>query len=220
MEFILIPAGTFQMGSNYGDDDEKPIHEVTISQSFYMGKFEVTQKQWKAVMGNNPSKVKGDELPVEQVSWNDVQEFIKKLNQKEGWNRYRLPTEAEWEYAARAESNKKWHFGDDERQLGEYAWYSANSNSQTHPVGKKKPNLFGLYDIHGNVWEWVQDLYGNDYYDNSPKTDPTGSSSGSFRVIRSGGWNGDAGYARSANRNYIIPRSRSGNIGFRLVRLQ
>ena len=220
MEFVLIPSGTFKMGSSNGESDEKPIHSVTISEAFYMGKYEVTQKEWKAVMGDNPSRFKGDKLPVEQVSWNDIQEFIKKLNQKEGGTKYRLPTEAEWEYAARAGSNSKWSFGDNESQLGDYAWYGSNSNSQTHPVGQKKPNKYGLYDVHGNVWEWVQDWYDSNYYSSSPKTDSKGPSSGSYRVIRGGGWDSYAEITRSANRGYDNPEGGSYNIGFRLVRLQ
>lgn len=219
MEMVLIPSGTFQMGSNESDD-EKPIHSVTISQSFYMGKYEVTQKEWSAIMGTDPSFFKGDNLPVEQVSWNDIQEFIKKLNQKEGGEKYRLPTEAEWEYAAKAGTNTKWHFGDNESQLGDYAWYSSNSNTKTHEVGQKKPNLFGLYDMHGNVWEWVQDWYGSNYYQSSPKTDPKGPSSGSRRVIRGGSWLYFAESARSASRNFGSPEYRYNNIGFRLLRPQ
>ena len=220
MEFVLIPSGTFKMGSSNGESDEKPIHSVTISEAFYMGKYEVTQKEWKAVMGDNPSRFKGDKLPVEQVSWNDIQEFIKKLNQKEGGTKYRLPTEAEWEYAARAGSNSKWSFGDNESQLGNYAWYGSNSNSQTHPVGQKKPNKYGLYDVHGNVWEWVQDWYDSNYYSSSPKTDSKGPSSGSYRVFRGGSWDYSAVSARSAYRYITGPVSRRGIIGFRLVRLQ
>ena len=220
MEFVLIPSGTFKMGSSNGESDEKPIHSVTISEAFYMGKYEVTQKEWKAVMGDNPSRFKGDKLPVEQVSWNDIQEFIKKLNQKEGGTKYRLPTEAEWEYAARAGSNSKWSFGDNESQLGDYAWYGSNSNSQTHPVGQKKPNKYGLYDVHGNVWEWVQDWYDSNYYSSSPKTDSKGPSSGSYRVFRGGSWDYSAVSARSAYRYITGPVSRRGIIGFRLVRLQ
>jgi len=220
MEFVLIPSGTFKMGSSNGESDEKPIHSVTISEAFYMGKYEVTQKEWKAVMGDNPSSFKGDKLPVEQVSWNDIQEFIKKLNQKEGGTKYRLPTEAEWEYAARAGSNSKWSFGDNESQLGDYAWYGSNSNSQTHPVGQKKPNKYGLYDVHGNVWEWVQDWYDSNYYSSSPKTDSKGPSSGSLRVFRGGGWYSDAEYARSAFRRNNNPGDGYHNLGFRLVRLQ
>jgi formylglycine-generating enzyme required for sulfatase activity len=141
MEFILIPAGEFLMGSNDGDNDEKPVHKVTISEPFYLGKYQVTQAQWEALMGNNPSYFKGDSnRPVEKISWNDAQEFIRKLNEKEGSSKYRLPTEAEWEYACRAGTTTAYSLGDDPRQLGEYAWYDENSKGETHPVGQLRPN--------------------------------------------------------------------------------
>ncbi len=165
MEFVLIPAGEFDMGlasSEVGRLDwEGPVHRVKISTAFYIGKYEVTQKQWRDVMGSSPSMFKGDNLPVEQVSWNDVGDFIKKLNEKEGGNKYRLPTEAEWEYAARAGTKTIYSFGDDESMLGDYAWYYENSALKTHDVGQKKSNPWGLYDMHGNVSEWVEDWYGN-----------------------------------------------------------
>ena len=136
MEFVLIPAGSFMMGSEEGESDERPVHQVTISRPFYLGKYEVIQAQWQAIMGNNPSLFQGDpKLPVEQVWWTDVQEFIRKLNAKEGGNQYRLPTEAEWEYAARAGSTTTYSFGGDASRLGEYAWYKDNSGGKTHPVG-------------------------------------------------------------------------------------
>jgi formylglycine-generating enzyme required for sulfatase activity len=164
MEFVLIQAWTFQMGSNNGEPNEKPVHMVRISRPFYLGKYEVTQAQWEAVMGNNPSQFKGDpNSPVENVSWDDVQEFIKRLkrlNTRESGVKYRLPREAEWEYAAQAGTTTAYSFGNDPSQLGEYAWYGENANGETHPVGQKKPNPWGLYDMHGNVWEWVQDWYG------------------------------------------------------------
>ena len=152
------------MGSDKGNDDEKPMHEVRISKPFYLGKYEVTQGQWQAVMGNNPSRFKGDpNRPVEQVAWEDVQAFMRKLNAIEGGTTYRLPTEAEWEYAARAGTTTAYSFGDDPRLLGEYAWYSENAKGKTHPVGQKKSNAWGLHDMHGNVWEWVQDWYSKPY---------------------------------------------------------
>ena len=132
-----------------------------------MGKYPVTQKQWKKVMGNNPSNFKGEDRPVESVSWEDVQEFVKKLNEKEGTDKYRLPSEAEWEYACRAGTQTRYSFGDDESKLNEYAWYDKNSGSETHPVGQKKPNSWDLYDMHGNVWEWVQDRW-HDKYKGAP----------------------------------------------------
>lgn len=219
MEMMFIPSGTFKMGSNESDD-EKPIHEVTITRPFYLGKYEVTQKQWQGVMGTNPSNFKGDNRPVENVSWNDVQEFIKKLNQKEGGNKYRLPTEAEWEYAARAGSTTKWSFGDSEIRLVEYAWYDTNSGGETHPVGQKKPNAWGLYDVHGNVWEWCNDWYNSSYYQNSPRNDPSGPGSGSNRVFRGGSWDYVAPNTRAADRYYADPSRRYGGVGFRLLRLQ
>lgn len=156
MEFILIPAGSFQMG------EESEAHNVKIEKEFYLGKYEVTQKQYQAIMGNNPSYFKGENRPVEKVSWNDAQEFIKKLNEKDGGTKkYRLPTEAEWEYAAKAGSSIKWSFGDDKNELENYAWYNKNSGNETHEVGQKKPNGFGLFDMHGNVWEWTCSDYGN-----------------------------------------------------------
>jgi formylglycine-generating enzyme required for sulfatase activity len=151
---------------------------------------------------------------VEKVSWNDVQEFIKKLNAKEGGDKYRLPTEAEWEYAVRA----KYHFGDNESQLSDYAWYNSNSGNETKPVGQKKPNAFGLYDMHGNVWEWCQDWYGS--YASGNQTDPQGPTSGSIRVIRGGSWINTATDTRAANRGNSNPGLRINYIGFRLLRLQ
>jgi formylglycine-generating enzyme required for sulfatase activity len=225
MEFMLIPAGSFMMGSEKSferaNDDETPAHRVTISQPFYLGKYEVTQSQWVSVMGDNPSKFNGQNNPVENVSWDDVQEFIWKLNEKEGTGKYRLPTEAEWEYAARAGTTSTYSFGDDEGFWGfyarRYAWYGANSGETTHPVGQKKPNPWGLYDMHGNVWEWVQDWYGKEYYAGSPATDPRGPSLGSYRVIRGGGWNINAGYCRSAYRRNNTPDNRGNSLGFRLA---
>jgi formylglycine-generating enzyme required for sulfatase activity len=220
MEFVLSPAGEFMMGAGANDigakDDEKPQHKVTISKDFYLGKCEVTQEQWTKVMGSNPSNFKGRTNPVEQVSWDDVQEFIRRLNQKEGHKRYRLPTEAEWEYAARAGSTTIYSFGDDDGQLGDYAWYEDNADD-THPVGKKKPNFFGLYDMHGNVYEWVHDWYSENYYSESPSSDPTGPTSGSDRVLRGGSWRNLARGARSASRYSSLPGSRGNLLGFRLA---
>jgi formylglycine-generating enzyme required for sulfatase activity len=183
-----------------------------------MGKYEVTQAQWEAVMGNNPSCFKSRDNPVETVSWDMAQEFIKRLNKKEGHARYRLPTEAQWEYAARGGSTSVYSFGDDAGQLRQYAWYGEDYQSgSTHPVGQKPHNAWGLYDMHGNVCEWVQDWYGERYYSNSPSSDPKGPSSGSHRVLRGGGWYDLAIQCRSAYRDGFTPVHRDAGIGFRLV---
>ena len=216
MEFVLIPPGPFKMGSDRGDPDERPVHDVTISKQFYMGKYEVTQGQWQAVMGTNPSLFPGDKRPVDQVSWDDAQAFIRKLNAMEGVQLYRLPTEAEWEYAARAGSPTIYSFGNDPKQLGEYAWYRGNAEHRTHPVGQKKPNAWGLHDMLGNVWEWVQDWEGK--YPSGPVTDPKGPASGTYRMRRGCGWNNEANVCRVANR-YSVVGYRDDFLGFRVVRM-
>ena len=194
-EFCPIPAGTFRMESN----------EVKIDQDFYLGKYPVTQQQWKSVMGNNPSYFKGESLPVEKVSHDDVQAFIQKLNTLSGKQHYRLPTEAEWEYACRAESSLAYFFGDSARLLGKYAWYGPNSGKKTHPVGKKSSNEWGLYDMTGNVWEWT-----GSWYDSSCLT----------LVIRGGSWFNEAKCCQSAFRNKFAPGNPNITIGFRLVYVQ
>jgi formylglycine-generating enzyme required for sulfatase activity len=218
-ELVVIPAGSFEMGSNDGDDGEKPTHRVNI-RSFALGKYEVTQGQWKAVMGSNPSYFSkcGDNCPVEQVSWNDIQQYIQKLNQKTDQN-YRLPSEAEWEFAARAGSSTKWSFGSDQGQLGQHAWYYSNSGSNTHPVGQKQANAFGLYDMHGNVREWVQDWY-HANYSGAPSDGSAWESGGEqkSRVLRSGSWGSFPAYLRSAIRDRFTPGSRNDYLGFRLAR--
>ncbi|MDL2330339.1 formylglycine-generating enzyme family protein, partial [Desulfosarcina sp. OttesenSCG-928-A07] len=196
-------------------EGESPQHKVTLTRSFFIGKYEVTQAEWIVVMGNNPSKYKGRNHPVEQVSWNEAQAFISALNQKEGITAYRLPTEAEWEYAARAGSTTTYSYGDNARQLGQYAWY--DSDTGTQPVGQLQPNKWGLYDIHGNVLEWVQDWYEEGYYANSSEIDPQGPPSGSYRVIRGGGWYNHADGCRSAIRSGVSPDGRSGSLGFRVA---
>jgi formylglycine-generating enzyme required for sulfatase activity len=217
MEFVWISAGEFLMGSTDGDDDERPVHRVRISRPFYLGKYAVTQGEWEAIMGSNPSRFRdGPRQPVEQVSWEDAQEFIRKLNAQEKGAQYRLPTEAEWEYAARAGTTTAYCFGDDASQLRAYAWYGDNSDKRTHPVGQLQPNAWGLYDMHGNVWEWVQDWYGA--YTAEPAVDPQGPSSGSVRVIRGGGWFDYARNCRSAFRSYADPGYRNDLLGLRLLR--
>ena len=226
MEFVWIEPGVFQMGSPDSESgrgsDEGPVHEVQISKGFWLGKYEVTQGQWEAVMGRNPSEYTGDDRrPVEQISWNDVQDFIARLNAAEAAV-YRLPTEAEWEYACRAGSTTRWSFGDNESLLGDYAWYSGNNSpSGTKAVGGKLPNAWGLYDMHGNVWEWVRDRYDSGYYNSSPRVDPLGPDTGSDRVRR-GGYFGDNRPVnlRSAYRYYDSPGDRYRGIGVRLVRVR
>jgi formylglycine-generating enzyme required for sulfatase activity len=231
MEFVLIPvpAEPFKMGSDDSDADadrdEKDMHPVHLTRPFYLGKYEVTQAQWEAVMGNNPSTFKGDSnRPVENVSWDDVQEFIRRLNSREGGAMYRLPTEAEWEYTARAGTTTRWSFGDEARQLGRYAWYDGNAGGQTHPVGQLQPNPWGLYDMHGNVWEWVQDWYDSEEFRRRSRTgitvvDPVGPSSGSRRVNRGGCWINPARFCRTADRYHGTPGERRPDLGLRLLRV-
>jgi sulfatase modifying factor 1 len=187
MEFVSIPAGCFQMGCSASDtscyDSEKPQHDVCL-EAFWIGKYEVTQAQWKKVMEDNPSMPEDDDAPVNTVSFEMIQEFLQKLNQQAGKEIYRLPTEAEWEYAARAGTDTAYSFGDDVAQLVEYGWYSANSDYKQHPVGELKPNPWGLYDMYGNVWEVCQDWYDTKYYAQSPSDNPQGPSSGENRVSR------------------------------------
>ncbi|MFZ2419419.1 MAG: formylglycine-generating enzyme family protein [Smithellaceae bacterium] len=220
MPFAFVKGGCYQMGDTFGDGgkDEKPVHDVCVS-DFYMGKHEVTQGQWKRIMGNNPSSFSscGDNCPVENVSWNDVQNFIGKLNSRTG-KRYRLPTEAEWEYAARSGGkSEKWSGTSSESSLGDYAWYISNSGRRTHPVGQKQPNGLGLHDMSGNVWEWCQDWYGSNYYGGSGRDNPVGPSSGSYRVVRGGCWINLAAYARAADRSWSRPVNRDRLLGFRLA---
>jgi len=220
MEHVFVKGGCFNMGDNFGhrNKDEKPIHSVCVN-DFFIGKYEVTQGQWKAIMGSNPSYFSscGYTCPVESVSWNDAQHFIQRLNQKTG-NQFRLPTEAEWEYATRSGGkNEKYAGTSSESYLGNYAWYTSNSGNTTHPVGKKQPNALGIYDMSGNVWEWVQDWYGKDYYSNGPRDNPIGPPSGQYRVLRGGFWGSDPEGVRSSNRSNNDPSDRSGSYGFRVV---
>jgi len=219
-EWVNISPGAFWMGSydNEGLDREHPRHNVTITKGFQMLKFEVTQTQWNEVMGSNPSIHSGDNNPVETVSWNDCQSFISRLNRLDLGHIYRLPTEAEWEYTCRAGSNTLYCYGNGSGQLEDYAWYEDNSNERTHRVGQKKPNAWGLYDMHGNVWEWCQDWYDKDYYEISPNKDPQGTNSGSSRVLRGGSWLNDAEICRSASRHGKFPIFKIYELGLRLVR--
>lgn len=214
MEFVRIQPGSFKMGSAAGDDDEKPVHQVTLTKGFELQTTEVTQAQWQAVMGKNPSTFKGSDLPVEQVSWDDVQVFLKKLNAKESSTRYRLPTEAEWEYACRTGGREP----DVAPNLDEVAWRAGNSSGTTHPVGQKKPNAWGLYDMRGNVWEWVQDWIGP--YSPASQTDPQGAGGGAtYRGMRGGSWMLDfVTRFRCAFRGGAKPDHRGDSIGFRCAR--
>jgi formylglycine-generating enzyme required for sulfatase activity len=197
IDMVYVQGGSFQMGSNDGEVDEKPIHSVTLS-DFYIGKFEITQAQWKLIMGNNPSNFSNcDNCPVEQVSWNDAQKFITILNQKTG-KTYRLPTEAEWEYAARGGQKSKGYIYSGSNNIFDVGWMDANSNFSTHPVGQKQMNELGIYDMTGNVWEWCQDLYG--VYPTESQTNPKGSGTGTDIVTRGGGWSINADPCRVANR--------------------
>jgi formylglycine-generating enzyme required for sulfatase activity len=233
-----IPAGTFQMGSpaGEGDDSEHPQHEVRITQPFYLGVYEVTQGQYQAVMHQDLSDFKGSaDLPVETVSWQDAVKFCNTLSEREGlrlfyqidgekvevldWSvsGYRLPTEAEWEYACRAGSTTGYSFGDGEARLGDFAWFSGNSGNKTHPVGQKQPNGFGLHDMHGNVWEWCWDGYAADYYKRSLMDDPRGAGGGSDRMLRGGSWRHEPRWARSAVRLKSGPGYRLYDLGFRVA---
>jgi formylglycine-generating enzyme required for sulfatase activity len=225
MEFALIPAGSFVREINVVNDFNEVLYrpKVNISKPFYLGKYEVTQEQWMAVMGSNPASFKGRTNPVEWVSWDDIQEFIRRLNAKEGTNRYRLPTEAEWEYAARGGTDTMFFFMKDPktweeatRQLDAYAWFDKNSGDTTHPVGQKKPNPYGLYDVYGNVWEWVQDRSAELPTDRET-TDYRSPANGSNRVLRGGSWYYSAINCRSALRYHLRPVNRNYDIGFRLA---
>ena len=216
-KMIHVEGGTFQMGASSSDSDaydlEKPQHSVTLS-NYYIGETEVTQALWTAVMGNNPSYWKGDNLPVEQVSWDDCRTFIGKLNSLTGKN-FRLPTEAEWEYAARGGRNSNGYKYSGSNTVGNVAWYTDNSGSQTHPVKTKQANELGLYDMSGNVWEWCQDWYGS--YSSGFQTNPKGASSGSYRVYRGGSWYGDAENCRVSYRNDHTPTYANLYLGLRLA---
>ena len=212
---VLVEGGTFQMGSNDSEalDREKPVHQVTLS-SFSIGQTEVTQELWEAVMGNHDSYFKGSKLPVEQVSWNDCQAFITKLNALTGRN-FRLPTEAEWEFAARGGNSSQGFKYAGSDNIGDVAWYQSNCSSKTHDVATKRPNELGIYDMSGNVWEWCQDWYSS--YTSSAVYDPTGPSSGSKRVYRGGSWYLEPKYNRVSARANDEPSTSNGNLGFRLA---
>jgi len=223
MKLRLIPAGEFMMGSPGTEsdrNDNETQHRVSITKPFYLGVTEVTQEQYQQVMGTNPSQFKGPQNPVEKVSWTDAVEFCRKLSampaEKTAGHVYRLPTESEWEYACRAGTTTAYGFGDDASGLGDYGCFVGNSGPKTHPVGEKKPNAWGVYDMHGNVFEWCQDWYGD--YSSGSATDPTGAVSGSIRVFRGGSWDFSAWSCRSAFRYGYAPEFRDDDLGFRVLR--
>ncbi len=227
MEFVLVPAGEFLMGSPETEagrqPDESPIHSLRLDKPFYLGKYEVTRERWYEVMRTAgelgvEDPLPGDsELPVAGVSWDDARAFIIKLNAMEGTDKYRLPSEAEWEYACRAGSSEKYSFGDAEQELARYAWFGKYQGSAPHPVGQKAPNAWGLYDMHGNVWEWVQDSWHNDY--NGAPSDGRAWESGEFsrRIARGGSLTGSAESCRAANRAWFGSDVRNADMGFRLL---
>ena len=229
MEFVWIEPGTFKMGSAIHDAqtaDEALLHDVTISKGFYLGKYEITQAQWVAVMGTAPwtgkqHVVKGDDHAASYVSWTALEEFLLRMNDAAGEQLYRLPTEAEWEYACRAGTTTRWYFGDDVRSLPDHAWFIDNAlkadREHAQPVGGKQPNPWGLYDMYGNVWEWVQDWYSPSY---QPllQMDPTGPAAGTERVMRGGGFVNHARNVRSAKRFHHQATLRFAALGARLVR--
>ena len=220
MDFVLVKGGCYPMGDLFGEgiEDEEPVHEVCLG-DFYIGRYEVTQEQWQKVMGVNPSFFnKGGKYPVENIRWYDIQEFIEKLKRTAGVA-YRLPTEAEWEYAARSGGRKeRWAGTSKDPKLDEFAWTDRNSQEQSHPVGQKKPNGLGLFDLSGNLWEWLADWYDPDYYKYSPRNNPQGpeSSWDRSRVIRGGSWISSPEHVRASLRARAIPSVR-GNLGFRLA---
>src|SRR5262245_23670126 len=234
--FIQIPAGTFFMGASDSEKSwlegqkhwtrfeecERPMRKVTLTKRFLIGKYEVTQKQWSEVMSNNPSAFKGDDLPVESVSWDDTQQFIKKLNAVSA-GKFRLPSEAEWEYACKVGSTNLYGAGKDREEVGptnlvDYAWHRSNSDNKTHPVGTRKPNAWGLHDLHGNVWEWCHDWYDPHFYKTASERDPVNDQTAVERVMRGGSWFLEPHTLRSAYRSGQLPSAKSQYVGFRLAR--
>jgi formylglycine-generating enzyme required for sulfatase activity len=222
--FVHIPSGEFQMGSRDGNADEQPVHRVRISRPFELGKYEVTQEQWDIVMRDphersgapvNPSKSRGRGQPVEYVSWEEVQVFLKRMNARDEKHVYLLPTEAQWEYACRAGMA-----GGEPSGNPDNAWFERNAGGQTHPVGQKMPNAWGMYDMLGNVAEWVNDWFDREYYQESPAENPQGPETGSYRVYRGGCWFDPAANCRASYRGFDFPSSQFYNVGFRLARTQ
>jgi formylglycine-generating enzyme required for sulfatase activity len=220
IEIVLIKGGCFKMGDvfGHGAEDERPVHQVCVK-DFYLGKYPVTQMEWTGTMGTNPSAYSacGITCPVENVSWNEIQEFLRKLNRRTGKG-YRLPTEAEWEYAARSGGNsQEWAGTSSAKELGNYAWSYENSGFETHPVGEKKPNGLGLYDMTGNVWQWMSDWYADDYYAKCPEDDPQGPADGKTRSLRGGYWGDLPQFVRVARRIHLDPSARGAGFGFRVA---
>jgi formylglycine-generating enzyme required for sulfatase activity len=222
MEMVYVKGGCYQMGASDDDFDayseESPVHEVCMD-DFYIGKYEVTQGQWKSIMGSSTSTLStcgADNCPVDTVSWSDVQDFLSKLNCRSGGSTYRLPTEAEWEYAARSGGKSEKYSGGE--NVNSVAWYAENSARKNHPVGAKASNGLGVYDMSGNVWEWTNDWYGSDYYKNSPRNNPSGPRSGDDRVVRGGCVTGEAANQRVSRRTGYAPDFRKPALGFRLLR--
>ncbi|WP_227657607.1 formylglycine-generating enzyme family protein [Candidatus Magnetaquicoccus inordinatus] len=217
MEFVWVPGGEYEMGNLFagGFGNEKPVHEVSLN-GFWLGRFPVIQEEWIALMGENPPAYReGERLPVEQVSWEDAQAFIDRLNEEEE-GRFRLPTEAEWEYAARSGGKKEEYAGG--KEVNEVAWHSQNSAGSSHPVGGKEPNGLGLYDMSGNVLEWCSDWFDEEYYKKIPAANPKGPAKGTYRVLRGGSWDSAPNYVRTSARNYWEPDNRDFYTGFRVVR--
>ncbi|MFO7975460.1 MAG: formylglycine-generating enzyme family protein [Candidatus Hydrogenedentota bacterium] len=216
MDMVWCEEGTFEMGDESGHPDEQPVHEVRITEGFWLGRYEVTQAQWKAVTGHNPAKFVQSDHPVESVSWIDCQTFLKKLEAEVG-GEFRLPTEAEWEYACRAGSTSTYCFGNLAEELQEYAWYAENSDGHTHPVGTKAANAWRFHDMHGNVAEWCQDWYDREFYSQSPVENPCNTDTGNHRTMRGGSWLHIVGNCRSASRLNGRPPDASHNVGLRVV---
>ncbi|HOX07295.1 MAG TPA: formylglycine-generating enzyme family protein [Planctomycetota bacterium] len=221
LELLLIPAGRFKMGSPADEkarDEDEMQHWVVITRPFYIGKYEVTQEQWEKVMGTNPCEFKGVKNPVSNVSWNSCQEFGRKLNGLGiDKGQFRLPTEAEWEWACRAGTRTRFCSGAADEVLADYAWFDAAPGGRCHPVGMRKPNAWGLHDMHGNVWEWCEDWYDRGYYAKSPRCDPTGPVAGAERVSRGGAWCHRTWFCRSSQRAADAPTVADDSVGFRLV---
>ncbi|MDB4654373.1 formylglycine-generating enzyme family protein [bacterium] len=218
MDFTPIPSGAFNMGSVNGDQDEQPVHQVTLTEGFHLGTHPVTQRQYEKLMGENLSTFRGLNYPVERVSWNDAIEFCRRLSEqnteRDEGRVYRLPTEAEWEYACRGAAETRYCFGDEPSELESFGWFKNNSDGTTHAVGLKEPNRWNLYDMHGNVWEWCQDWLGA--YPSESPINPLGPEAGTRRIFRGGSWRDDPDNCTSSFRLRLPPTSRYCLLGFRV----